>query len=51
MEAQSRYEEEAADRGIGALHNIRSRTRSRTNEVLVNWELDDPENPYNWSKV
>ncbi|RMJ14759.1 hypothetical protein CDV36_005583 [Fusarium kuroshium] len=50
IEAQSRYEEEAADRGIGALHNIRSRTRSRTNEVLVNWELDDPENPYNWSK-
>ncbi|RTE78567.1 hypothetical protein BHE90_006954 [Fusarium euwallaceae] len=50
IEAQSRYEEEAAYRGIGALHNIRSRTRSRTNEVLVNWELDDPENPYNWSK-
>ncbi|KAJ4320454.1 hypothetical protein N0V84_005845 [Fusarium piperis] len=49
IEAQSRYEEETADRGIGALHNIRSRTRSRTNEVLVNWELDDPENPYNWS--
>ncbi|KAF4982496.1 hypothetical protein FZEAL_1889 [Fusarium zealandicum] len=49
VEAQSRYEEETADRGIGALHNIRSRTRSRTNEVLINWELDDPENPYNWS--
>ncbi|KAF4460933.1 Polyamine transporter 3 [Fusarium albosuccineum] len=50
IEAQSRYEEETADRGIGALHHIRSRTRSRTNEVLVNWELDDPENPYNWPK-
>ncbi|KAM5345730.1 hypothetical protein ACJ41O_011591 [Fusarium nematophilum] len=50
IEAQSRYEEETADRGIGALHNIRSRTRSRTNEVLVNWDVDDPENPYNWPK-
>ncbi|VZH88605.1 unnamed protein product [Fusarium fujikuroi] len=49
IEAQSRYEEEAADRGLGALHNIRSRTRSRTNEVLVTWEVDDPENPVNWS--
>ncbi|SCO88538.1 related to fluconazole resistance protein (FLU1) [Fusarium oxysporum] len=49
IQAQSRYEEEAADRGLGALHNIRSRTRSRTNEVLVTWEVDDPENPVNWS--
>ncbi|CAM1509146.1 Fc.00g028850.m01.CDS01 [Cosmosporella sp. VM-42] len=48
LDAQSRYEEETADRGLGALHNIRSRTRSRTNEVLINWAPNDPENPYNW---
>lgn len=51
LDAESRYEEETADRGIGALHHIRSRTRSRTNEVLINWEPNDPENPYNWSSV
>ncbi|KPM39328.1 hypothetical protein AK830_g7228 [Neonectria ditissima] len=49
LDAEARYGEEAADRGIGALHNIRSRTRSRTTEVLINWEPNDPENPYNWS--
>ncbi|KAF7553801.1 hypothetical protein G7046_g7002 [Stylonectria norvegica] len=48
-DAESRYEEETADRGIGALHNIRSRTRSRTNEVLISWAPNDPDNPYNWS--
>ncbi|KAH6997195.1 major facilitator superfamily domain-containing protein [Ilyonectria destructans] len=51
LDAESRYEEETVDRGIGALHNIRSRTRSRTNEVLINWEPNDPENPYNWSST
>ncbi|KAJ4269619.1 hypothetical protein NW762_001287 [Fusarium torreyae] len=51
LDAQVRYEEETADRGLGALHNIRSRTRSRTDEVLISWELDDPENPVNWSNV
>jgi hypothetical protein len=51
IEAQSRYEEETADRGIGALHHIRSRTRSRTNETVIGWEHNDPENPYNWSNV
>lgn len=51
LDAESRYDEEEADRGIGALHNIRSRTRSRTNEVVINWAPNDPENPYNWSYV
>lgn len=51
LDAQSRYEEETADRGIGALHNIRSRTRSRTDETLISWEVDDPENPVDWSNV
>ncbi|KAM0235437.1 hypothetical protein ACHAPO_005724 [Fusarium lateritium] len=49
--AQSRYEEETEDRGLGALHNIRSRTRSRTDETLISWEVDDPENPVNWLNV
>lgn len=44
-------EQEEKDRGIGALHHIRSRTRSLTNEVLVTWEVDDPENPHNWPTV
>ena len=51
LDAQVRYEEETADRGHGALHNIRSRTRSRTDEVLMSWELNDLENPVNWSNV
>ncbi|POR31740.1 Polyamine transporter 3 [Tolypocladium paradoxum] len=48
LDAQQRYEEETKDRGIGALHYIRSRTRSRTNEVVIGWEANDAENPYNW---
>ncbi|CAG9944212.1 unnamed protein product [Clonostachys rosea f. rosea IK726] len=48
IESLSRFEEETADRGIGALHHIRSRTRSRTNETLIDWAYNDPENPYNW---
>ncbi|CEI70112.1 unnamed protein product [Fusarium venenatum] len=51
IDAQSRYEEETADRGLGALHNIRSRTRSRTDETLISWEVDDPENPVHWSNT
>lgn len=50
-ETQSHFEEETADRGIGALHHIRSRTRSRTNENVIGWLPNDPENPYNWSNV
>ncbi|OAQ80291.1 bicyclomycin resistance protein [Purpureocillium lilacinum] len=48
LDAQERYEEETKDRGIGALHHIRSRTRSRTHEMVIAWEHNDPENPYNW---
>jgi hypothetical protein len=51
IDAQSRYEEETAERGLGALHNIRSRTQSRTDETLISWEVDDQENPVNWSNV
>ncbi|KAH8175414.1 major facilitator superfamily protein [Sarocladium implicatum] len=51
-ETASTYDEDepgVAGRGMGALHHIRSRTRSRTNEVVIRWQPDDPENPYNWS--
>jgi len=51
LDAQERYEEETKDRGIGALHHIRSRTRSRTHEMVIAWEHNDPENPYNWPTV
>lgn len=40
-----------AERGLGALHHIRSRTRSRTDQVVIGWEEDDAENPHNWSTV
>lgn len=43
--------EETAGRGIGALHHIRSRTRSRTDETVIRWAYNDPENPFNWSNV
>src|ERR1700733_11154242 len=49
--AQERYEEEGGPRGIGALHQIRSCTRSGSNEIILGWGIDDPENPYSWSKV
>ncbi|KAK0389946.1 hypothetical protein NLU13_3519 [Sarocladium strictum] len=50
IETGSQFDEEqgVTDRGIGALHHIRSRTRSRTNEVVIRWAPNDPENPYNW---
>lgn len=51
-DAAQRYAEEEADnRGLGALHHIRSRTRSRTDQVVIGWEPNDPENPYNWPSV
>ncbi|RFU30930.1 hypothetical protein B7463_g5429, partial [Scytalidium lignicola] len=50
IDSQEQYDEEAGDRGIGALHHIRSRTRSHTNEILIGWKIDDPENPQKWSK-
>ncbi|KJZ80216.1 hypothetical protein HIM_00066 [Hirsutella minnesotensis 3608] len=49
MDATQRYDEEAGDRGLGALHSIRSRSRSQTGQVVISWEVNDPENPYNWS--
>lgn len=41
------------DRGqeIGAFDLIRTNARTPQNETLIDWEIDDPENPYNWSKV
>ncbi|KFA78941.1 hypothetical protein S40288_00613 [Stachybotrys chartarum IBT 40288] len=50
QEAQDRYDEEMADRGLGALHGIRSRTRSQTSQTVIQWKADDLENPHNWSK-
>lgn len=45
------HDEENNNRGIGALHGIRSKTRTVTHEVLITWDIDDPENPYNWPHV
>ena len=41
------------DRGqeIGAFDLIRTNARTPQSETLIDWEIDDPENPYNWSKV
>ncbi len=51
QDAEEAYEEqdEADNRGLGALHHIRSRTRSRPDQIVIGWEPDDPENPYNWT--
>jgi multidrug resistance protein len=49
IQTQPCQEDEAANRGMGALHDIRSRTKSRTDHTVIGWEVDDPENPYNWS--
>ncbi|PHH63279.1 hypothetical protein CDD81_6136 [Ophiocordyceps australis] len=40
--------DETLDRGLGALHHIRSKTRSAVDEQVISWERDDAENPYNW---
>lgn len=37
--------------GDGVLSQIRSRTRSPADHTLISWEVDDPENPHNWSTV
>jgi MFS family permease len=39
------------DYGDGILSGIRSRTRSHTGHIVINWEVDDPDNPHNWSTV
>lgn len=52
QDAEAEYAHTAeGDRGLGALHHIRSRTRSRTHEVVIGWEENDPENPNNWGFV
>jgi hypothetical protein len=51
MDTLERREEETGGSDVSALHHIRSRTRSHTNEILIDWEIGDPENPYNWTKV
>ncbi|KAK3196563.1 hypothetical protein K4F52_000445 [Lecanicillium sp. MT-2017a] len=51
QDAEEAYaeQEEADNRGLGALHHIRSRTRSRPDQIVIGWEPDDAKNPYNWS--
>ncbi|KAH7320201.1 major facilitator superfamily domain-containing protein [Stachybotrys elegans] len=49
VETQYDHDEETAGRGIGALYNIRSRTRSEADYTVINWDVKDPENPYNWT--
>ncbi|KAL1896824.1 hypothetical protein Sste5346_004457 [Sporothrix stenoceras] len=65
-DARDRYREEAADNTVGAHsqldddgskspghHNQRtpSLSNSESETLIVAWEENDPENPYNWSKA
>ncbi|KAF4126391.1 Fungal trichothecene efflux pump (TRI12) [Geosmithia morbida] len=47
---ESQYEEEDVGRGMGALHHIRSRTRSRGHgdDNVIGWKYKDADDPYNW---
>ncbi|EFZ02209.1 MFS transporter [Metarhizium robertsii] len=49
QDAQDQYAIEAMDYGDGILSGIRSRTRSHTDHIIISWEVDDPDNPHNWS--
>lgn len=51
QDAQHQYALEGMDYGDGVLSGIRSRTRSNTDHIVINWEIDDPDNPHNWSTV
>ncbi|KAG9257688.1 major facilitator superfamily domain-containing protein [Emericellopsis atlantica] len=51
IDAMSICDDENGDKGLGALHSIRSRTRSRTNETVIGWTYNDPDNPQNWSNT
>ncbi|KAK2598013.1 hypothetical protein QQS21_005850 [Conoideocrella luteorostrata] len=48
-EAAEAYNSEARDYGDGILSEIRSRTRSHADHTLISWNVDDPDNPHNWS--
>lgn len=51
QDAEDQYAIEAMDYGDGILSGIRSRTRSHTDHIIISWEIDDPDNPHNWSTV
>ena len=44
-------EDDLEEDNLNALDQIRSRTRSRPGYETIEWKVDDPENPKNWSKV
>lgn len=48
-DARSRYREEAADDHVGD-DNLGASSEEEERKFVA-WELDDPENPHNWSKV
>lgn len=51
-DAAAEYALETMDYGGGVLSSqIRSRTHSQTDHTVISWEVDDPENPLNWSSV
>ncbi|KAK5997266.1 Polyamine transporter 3 [Cladobotryum mycophilum] len=50
IDATERDEEENASHGLHMLSEIRSRTQSRPDQIVIGWEPNDPENPYNWPK-
>lgn len=51
-DAEEQYIQEALSYGDGMmLSQMRTRTRSHVDQIIINWEVDDPENPFNWPTV
>lgn len=51
-EARSRYEVETADNRLPHHHsNSSSSSVNASGKQVISWEVDDPENPYNWPFV
>ncbi len=55
LDATARYREEAADNNLagddGQRQHDWSASSSDNEALIVAWEENDPENPYNWSSV
>jgi hypothetical protein len=52
-DARDRYEIERADNRLPNRHSASSLSSGDVNDgkQVISWEVDDPENPYNWSFV
>ncbi|EGX88490.1 Major facilitator superfamily transporter [Cordyceps militaris CM01] len=49
LESSLPEEDDLEEDDLAALDQVRSRTRSRPGYETIEWKIDDPENPKNWS--